>query len=102
MAEQDVIETIRTAAGWVHVDRPNAYEAFAQGEFIFDVSPDGHLIDAFIAKLRSGFGVIIIRPSPLYFPNLPGISVYVVHLGRMPKSKPAKPVFTVDATPKPK
>jgi hypothetical protein len=102
MADKNVVETIRTAAGWVHVDRPNAYEAFAQGKYIFDVSPDGHLIDAFIAKLRSGFGVVIVRPSPFYFPNLPGVSVYFVHHECIPKSGPVKAASTISAAPKSK
>jgi len=82
------------------VDRTNAYEAFAQGKYIFDVSPDGHLIDAFIAKLRSRFGLVIMRPAPFYFPNLPGVSVYFVHQERIPKSEAAKSAFAINAAPK--
>lgn len=69
-----IIEYLTTATSYVHVSDPDAYDKFAEGKMIFDIS-EGPL-DEFVAKLEPEFGASIVRRQPFEFSGIP---IYAVH-----------------------
>jgi hypothetical protein len=83
MNDQEIIDHLSHASCMVHVRNPLAYEAFAQGKVIFDLSRDGEgiqaFIETFILKLTPEFGADIVRRGPDSLPNFPGVSIHTLY-----------------------
>jgi len=79
MSDDEVVRHIGTVTDMVHVSDAGAYEAFAQGKVIFDISPDGGLLDQFIVTLESEFGAAPIQRKPLKLPSFPGVQIHTVY-----------------------
>jgi hypothetical protein len=79
MSEQVIIDHLSDAACLVHVLSPDAYEAFAKGKVIFDVSPDGERLQAFIPILTPEFDEAVVQRGPVSLPEFPGVSIRTVY-----------------------
>ena len=79
MSDDEIIQELSSRTDMIHVDDPGAYEAFARGKVIFDISPSGYRLDAFIVTLEPEFGAATISRQPFAWPTFPDVKIYTIY-----------------------
>jgi len=79
MSDTELVQQLGTSTNMIHVASSWAYEAFADGKVIFDISPEGRLLDTLIAQLQPEFGSVIVRRKPFSVPAFPNVDIHTLY-----------------------